>query len=306
MKEMIVICGATATSKTKLAVALAKKLDTEVISADCMLIYKGLDIGTAKPTQEETLGVTHHMIDVAEPTQNFSVSDYKNAALPIVERLERECKTPIVCGGTGFYIDALLYESAMGGVGANLEVRKKYDALLKENGLEKGAEILHDLLRKVDEKSAEVLHKNDVKRIVRALEIYETTGKRKSEQNDEKIPRRPFKAFCVDYPRETLYERIDVRADKMFDEGLTDEVNALLVSGVPRDAQCMQGIGYKEVVESLLDGVPLNEAKENVKRHTRNYAKRQITYFKRMANLTRIPHELLESDPSLRFMDEWL
>lgn len=306
MKEMIVICGATATSKTKLAVALAKKLDTEVISADCMLIYKGLDIGTAKPTQEETSGVTHHMIDVAEPTQNFSVSDYKNAALPIVERLEREGKTPIVCGGTGFYIDALLYESAMGGVGANLEVRKKYDALLKENGLEKGAEILHELLRKVDEKSAEVLHKNDVKRVVRALEIYETTGKRKSEQNDEKIPRRPFKAFCVDYPRETLYERIDARADKMFDEGLTDEVNALLVSGVPRDAQCMQGIGYKEVVESLLDGVPLNEAKENVKRHTRNYAKRQITYFKRMANLTRIPHELLEEDPSLRFMDEWL
>lgn len=306
MKEMIVICGATATSKTKLAVALAKKLDTEVISADCMLIYKGLDIGTAKPTQEETSGVTHHMIDVAEPTQNFSVSDYKNAALPIVERLEREGKTPIVCGGTGFYIDALLYESAMGGVGANLEVRKKYDALLKENGLEKGAEILHELLRKVDEKSAEVLHKNDVKRVVRALEIYETTGKRKSEQNDEKIPRRPFKAFCVDYPRETLYERIDARADKMFDEGLTDEVNALLVSGVPRDAQCMQGIGYKEVEESLLDGVPLNEAKENVKRHTRNYAKRQITYFKRMANLTRIPHELLESDPSLRFMDEWL
>lgn len=306
MKEMIVICGATATSKTKLAVALAKKLDTEVISADCMLIYKGLDVGTAKPTDEEKDGVVHHMIDVAEPTQSFSVSDYKNAALPIIERLEREGKTPIVCGGTGFYIDALLYESTMGGVGANLEVRKKYDELLKENGLEKGGEILHELLRKVDEKSAEVLHKNDVKRVVRALEIYETTGKRKSEQKDEKIPRRPFKAFCIDYPRETLYERINARAEKMFDEGLIDEVRALLDGGVPRDAQCMQGIGYKEVVESLLDGVSTEEAKENVKRHTRNYAKRQITYFKRMANLTRIPHELLETDESLRFMDEWL
>lgn len=306
MKEMIVICGATATSKTKLAVALAKKLDTEVISADCMLIYKGLDVGTAKPTDEEKDGVVHHMIDVAEPTQSFSVSDYKNAALPIIERLEREGKTPIVCGGTGFYIDALLYESTMGGVGANLEVRKKYDELLKENGLEKGAEILHELLRKVDEKSAEVLHKNDVKRVVRALEIYETTGKRKSEQKDEKISRRPFKAFCIDYPRETLYERINARAEKMFDKGLIDEVCALLDGGVPRDAQCMQGIGYKEVVESLLDGVSTEEAKENVKRHTRNYAKRQITYFKRMANLTRIPHELLETDESLRFMDEWL
>lgn len=303
MKDVIVICGATATSKTKFAVALAEKLNTEVISADCMLVYKGLDIGTAKPTHEEMRGVPHHLINVADPGDNFSVSDYRAAALPIIERLLAEDKSPIICGGTGFYIDALLYESAFGSAGANEEIRAKYTAVLSDLGKEKGAAHLHRLLEEVDPESAAILHENDVKRVIRALEIYELTGRKKSEQNDTKTPRFSFRAFSVGYPRETLYERINTRVEDMFSRGLVKEVQNLLNSGVSPAAQCMQGIGYKEVIDGILNGVPWEEVKNNVKQHTRNYAKRQITYFKRMQNHTIIPHKVLEIGENLQFME---
>lgn len=306
MKSVIVICGATATSKTKFAVALAEKLHTEVISADCMLVYRGLNIGTAKPTAEEMHGVPHHLINVASPHDNFSVSDYQSAALPIVDRLLKEDKSPIICGGTGFYIDSLVYESSFGAVGASEEIRKKYAAVLNELGKEKGTAHLHKLLEEVDPESAAILHENDVKRVIRALEIYELTGRKKSEQNDTKTPRFPFKAFSVGYPRETLYERINARVDDMFSRGLAQEVKTLLNNGISPSAQCMQGIGYKEVIEGIINGVPWQEVEENVKKHTRNYAKRQITYFKRMQNHTIIPHEVLESDEKLNFMEEYL
>ena len=306
MKDVIVICGATATSKTKFAVALAEKLHTEVISADCMLVYKGLDIGTAKPTREEMHGVPHHLIDVAEPGENFSVSDYRAAALPIIDRLLAEDKSPIICGGTGFYIDALLYESAFGSAGASEEIRTKYASILNDLGKEKGAERLHRLLAEVDPESAAILHKNDVKRVVRALEIYELTGRKKSEQNDTKTPRFSFKALSVGYPREILYERINARVDDMFARGLVQEVQNLLNLGVSPAAQCMQGIGYKEVIEGILNGVPWEEVENNVKQHTRNYAKRQITYFKRMQNHAVIPHEVLENDEKLQFTEKLL
>ena len=306
MKDVIVICGATATSKTKFAVALAEKLHTEVISADCMLVYKGLDIGTAKPTREEMHGVPHHLIDVAEPGENFSVSEYRAAALPIVNRLLAEDKSPIICGGTGFYIDALLYESAFGSAGASEEIRAKYAAILNDLGKEKGAAHLHRLLEEVDPESAAILHENDVKRVIRALEIYELTGRKKSEQNDTKTPRFSFKAFSVGYPRETLYERINARVDDMFARGLVQEVQNLLDRGVSPAAQCMQGIGYKEVIEGILNGVPWQEVENTVKQHTRNYAKRQITYFKRMQNHTIISHEVLENDEKLQFTEKLL
>ncbi len=284
MPKVLVICGATASGKTSLSVACAEKLNTEIISADSMLVYRDLNIGTAKPTKDEQKGVKHHLIDVVSPFDNFSVSDYEKAALPIVENLLAQGKTPIICGGTGFYVNALLYKSQFGNTGASQEVREKYETLYKE----KGKEYLHALLSKIDPESAEKLHANDVKRVIRALEIYDVTGKPKSTQRDELVPRFDFVAVSIDYPRELLYERINLRVEQMFENGLMEEVQALLNAGVSKSAQCMQGIGYKEIVEGLQSGASIEEMKELIKKNTRNYAKRQITFFKRMENHVRL------------------
>ncbi len=287
MPKVLVICGATASGKTSLSVACAEKLNTEIISADSMLVYRDLNIGTAKPTKEEQRGVKHHLIDVVSPFDSFSVSDYEKAALPIVEDLLAQGKTPIICGGTGFYVNALLYKSQFGNTGASEEVREKYETLYKE----KGKEYLHALLSQIDPESAEKLHANDVKRVIRALEIYDVTGKPKSMQHDVPIPRFDFVAVSIDYPRELLYERINLRVEQMFENGLMEEVEALLNAGVSKSAQCMQGIGYKEIVEGLETGASIEEIKELIKKNTRNYAKRQITFFKRMENHVRLSPE---------------
>ncbi len=284
MPKVLVICGATASGKTSLSVACAEQLNTEIISADSMLVYRDLNIGTAKPTKEEQKGVKHHLIDVVSPFDSFSVSDYEKTALPIVEDLLSQGKTPIICGGTGFYVNSLLYKSQFGNTGASEEVRQKYETLYKEEG----KEYLHALLAKVDAESAEKLHENDVKRVIRALEIYEVTGKPKSMQNDALVPRFEFVAVSIDYPREQLYERINLRVEQMFECGLMEEVQSLLNRGVSKSAQCMQGIGYKEIVEGIEMGVSLDEIKELIKKNTRNYAKRQITFFKRMENHLRL------------------
>ncbi len=282
MAKVLVICGATASGKTSLSLDCAEKLHTEIISADSMLVYKGLNIGTAKPTMAERRGVTHHMIDVVEATQAFSVSDYEKAALPIVESLLSQGKTPIICGGTGFYIQSLLYKSQFGNVGANAEIRAKYEEICKEHG----CAYLHSILREKDKQSAEKLHENDVKRVIRALEIFDVTGKPKSEQNDEYLPRFDFVAVSIDYSRDELYNRINLRVEQMLDCGLIEEVKRLLDSGVTPEMQCMQGIGYKEVAEGLQKGWTKTEIKELIQKNTRNYAKRQGTFFKRMQNHT--------------------
>lgn len=287
MAKVLVICGPTASGKTSLSVACAKALDTEIISADSMLIYKGLDIGTAKPSLAEMDGVKHHMIDVISPKEKFSVSDYEAMALPIMESLLSTGKTPIICGGTGFYINSLLYKSQFGNAGANEEVRLKYERLAEECG----KEYVHAILREKDPQSAEKLHFNDVKRVIRALEIYETTGQPKSQQKDEFIPRHEFVAVSIDYPREKLYERIDLRVEEMFSCGLMNEIHALLDDGVTMDAQCMQGIGYKEIVEGMSAGFNETEIKELIKKNTRHYAKRQVTFFKRMQNHVKLTPE---------------
>ena len=280
MSKVLVVCGATASGKTSLSVACAKQLGGEIVSADSLLVYKGLDIGTAKPTMEERAGVEHHLIDVVSPTESFSVSDYEKTALPIVENLLAQGKTPIICGGTGFYIQSLLYKSQFGGAGADENVRKKYERLAEQMG----KEYVHAILREKDPESAEKLHFNDVKRVIRALEIYDVTGKRKSEQQDTMTPRFDFVAVSIDYPREELYSRINQRVDEMFALGLVDEVETLMQNGVTEDMQCMQGIGYKEVAEGIRLGASENEIKELIKKNTRNYAKRQQTFFKRMQN----------------------
>ena len=279
--KLVVICGATATGKSALAVEVAKRLNGEVISADAFLVYRRLNIGTAKPTQEEMGGIPHYMIDVADPKDKFSVSDYEKLALPILNDIIARGKTPILCGGTGFYMNALLYAQSFGNAPASEEVRQKYEGILAE----KGKEYLHSLLEQVDPESAAVLHTNDTVRVIRALEIFELTGRKKSEQNDEKIPRYPFVSFAFDYPREELYSRIERRVDKMIEAGLVEEVKGLLQSGVSENAQCMQGIGYKEVVESLKNGQEQSIMSDIIKKNTRNYAKRQLTFFKRTENL---------------------
>lgn len=280
MAKVLVICGATASGKTALSIACAKAFNGEIISADSLLVYQGLNIGTAKPDLEEREGVPHHMIDVVSPKENFSVSDYEEKALPIVESLLSQGKMPIICGGTGFYINSLLYKSQFGNVGADEEIRRRYENIAKEQGKER----VYGILKEKDPESAQKLHCNDLKRVIRALEIYDVTGKPKSAQQDLPIPRFDFVSVSIEYPRETLYERINRRVEIMFTSGLVEEVQGLLQGGVTEEMQCMQGIGYKEVAEGLRVGATQEEMKELVKKNTRNYAKRQQTFFKRMQN----------------------
>lgn len=278
---VVVICGPTASGKSALALETAKRLDTEIVSADSMQIYRGMDIGTAKPTAEERASVTHRMIDVADPIDSFTVEDYRAGAEECLLRLAGENRVPVVCGGTGFYINALLYRFSFGKVKGSAEVREKYEKALAQEG--KAA--LFARLAAVDPASAEKLHPNDVKRVIRALEIYETTGRPKSEQQDGDRPIRPFLAFSYAWEREVLYRRIERRVDEMLEAGLVSEVEGLLSRGVSPNAQSMQGIGYKEVVDFLNGKYNHSIMSDIIKKNTRNYAKRQITFFKRTEGL---------------------
>lgn len=279
-KKVIVICGPTASGKTTLAVQLAKKLDTEIISADSLYIYKDLNIGTAKPTLDEMQGVKHYMIDVVSPFDTFSVGDYKELSTPILEDLLTRGKTPIICGGTGFYINSLLFDLSYGNVPKNEQIREYYLKLAKE----KGNQFVYDILMEKDIESAKKLHFNDVKRVVRALEIAES-GVLKSDLSDSYVPKVDYKAFSINFDTETLYDRINKRVNLMIDNGLIDEVKNLLKMGLTRDNQSMQGIGYKEVIDYLDNKETLFDTIEKIKLNTRHYAKRQKTFFRKMENL---------------------
>ncbi len=276
-KKIIIICGPTASGKSSLALSLAKLLDTEVISADSMYIYKDLNIGTAKPTKLEMQGIKHHLIDVVSPYDAFSVSDYKNLATPIIEELLSKGKTPIICGGTGFYINSILYDFSYGNSQANLEIRDKYMKLAQE----KGNEYVYNILKEYDVESANKLHPNDLKRVVRALEIYHS-GTKKSDIVDELVPKYDYLAYSIAFDREILYTRINNRVDEMLKNGLVEEVENLLKCGVSKQNQCMQAIGYKEIVDYLNGNCSLDKAIDDIKLNTRHYAKRQITYFKKL------------------------
>lgn len=300
MDRLLIICGATATGKTGLAVDCALKLNTEVISADSQLVYKGLDIGTAKPAKEEMRGVKHHLIDVVDPHEVFSVCDYSERALPIVERLLSENKIPIICGGTGFYINSILYNLSYGNVAADFSIREKYEKFL----IQFGKEALYEKLREVDPESCEKLHINDTKRVIRALEIFETSGNKKSTQKDSLKSRYNYVAVAIDYPREELYSRISERVDKMFADGLVEEVKKLLKLGVDQNMQCMQAIGYKEVIYGLNNGDLNSTMRDIIKQNTRHYAKRQITFFKKLPNLIWLKPEEATADRVLELLNE--
>lgn len=300
MKKVLVICGPTASGKTKLAVDCAKLLKTEIISADSQLVYKDLNIGTAKPSEEEMCGITHRMIDVVEPFQKFSVSDYENMAGEALRDVLLLNKIPVICGGTGFYINSLLFGMSYGNTAANDELREKYKKFADENG----NDALFNKLVEVDSETARKLHPNDIKRVIRALEIYEIGGKKKSELNDDLQPKYDYTAIAIDYPRNELYRRIDIRVDEMFERGLVEEVQSLLSRGIDENYQCMQAIGYKEVVLGLKNGNLRSTMSDIIKQNTRHYAKRQITFFKKLPNIKWLSPDMATAEKVLEILNE--
>lgn len=280
MEKLIIICGPTGSGKTDLAIKLARKFNSEIISADSMSIYKGMDIGTAKPSKEEQSLAKHHMIDVVSPFSSFSVQDYEDMSMPIIERLHSEGKIPIICGGTGFYIKSLLYDFSYGGTVGSQEFRDKYDEKVRNNG----PMSVYEELLSIDPISAQNIEPNDSKRVIRALEIYYLTGKTKSSQNDLENPKFDFLCFIINHKRDVLYDRINLRVDKMLENGLIDEVKNFKAMGLNRSYQSTDGIGYKEVFDCLDSGDFTNLA-ETLKINSRHYAKRQLTFFKKFKNM---------------------
>ena len=279
--NIVVITGPTASGKTALGVAICQKLNGEVVSADSMQIYRRMTIGTAKPTPEEMQGIPHHMIDVAEPEENWSVARYVEEAAACVEDILARGKLPVIVGGTGLYIDSLLSGRTFAGGEVNDALRQE----LSERYDEIGAKGLLGELRKVDPERAEKLHPGDKKRIVRALEVFILTGKTITEHDRETKaipPRWEAAKIALDFEsRQTLYDRIDRRVDDMFARGLMDEVRSLLSSGVPDDCTAMQAIGYKEAVAALRGECSVEEARARIQQESRRYAKRQLTWFRR-------------------------
>ena len=279
--RLIVLSGPTASGKSALGVLLAETLGGEIISADSMQIYRRMDIGTAKPTAEETRGIAHHMIDVAEPEEDYSVARYVEEASACAEDILSRGKLPILVGGTGLYIDSLLSGRTFAGGPADPALRTE----LSERYDEIGAAGLLGELRKVDPERAAKLHPADKKRIVRALEVYILTGKTITQHDAETQaipPRYDAVRIALDYlDRADLYARIDRRVDVMLERGLVDEVRALLDAGVPRTCTAMQAIGYKEIVRALDGGCSIEEAAEEIRRESRRYAKRQLTWLRR-------------------------
>ncbi len=280
MKPLIILTGPTAVGKTELSIALAKSIGGEIISADSMQVYKFMDIGTAKIRPDEMQGVPHHLIDILEPDVAFNVAMFKELAKAAVEEIYSLGHIPIVVGGTGFYIQALLYDIDFSEEDSNVPIRKELEDIVKE----KGAEYLHELLREVDPESAEQIHANNVKRVIRALEYYRMHGEKISVHNAaERRKKSPydFLYFVLTNDRKVLYERIEKRIDKMIEEGLISEVDNLLKKGYDNSLVSMQGLGYKELIPYLKEECSLEEAIYILKRDTRHFAKRQLTWFRR-------------------------
>lgn len=301
LSKIIVVCGPTGSGKSALSVELALKYGGEVVSADSVAVYKGLDVGSAKPTLSQMKGVKHHLIDVVSPFNEFTVSDFESSALTAIEDILSRGKLPIICGGTGFYVNSVLYKMSYGNSKGNLAVRQKYQDLAREKG--NGA--VFAVLKEKDPETAEILHENDLVRVIRALEIFESTGVKKSDIVDEKKPRFDFITVMTDMPRELLYDRINKRVDQMVACGIEDEVKGLINLGVTIQNQCMQGIGYKEVYESITANLPFPS--DLVKMNSRRYAKRQITFFKRAENLVKYnPLEYGEFEKLCKIIDNFL
>lgn len=279
-KPLIVLTGPTAVGKTGLSIRLAKALNGEIISADSMQVYRHMDIGSAKITKEEMAGIPHHLIDVLEPVEEFNVVIFQKMAKEALEGIYDRGRVPIVAGGTGFYIQALAYDIDFTETDEDPSLRRE----LEQTAKEKGAQYLHQMLREADPASAERIHANNIKRVIRAIEFYRQTGTKISEHNqEERRKQSPYDLFyyVLNMERQSLYERIDRRVDQMIRDGLIEEVRKLAAMGCTRDMVSMQGLGYKEILDYLDGRSSLEEAVCLIKRDTRHFAKRQLTWFKR-------------------------
>jgi len=280
-KNLIIISGPTAVGKTALSIKLAKGINGSVISADSMQVYRGMDIGSAKITKEEMDGVKHYLIDILDPKDDFNIALFKQYAKEAVEEISAEGKIPIVAGGTGFYVQALLYDIDFDeSASENTSIRDEL-TLLAET---KGNEYVHNMLKEIDPEAAEEIHFNNIKRVIRAIEFYRLTGEKISEHNKHQRQNQSpynFKYFVINSDRSLLYERINKRVDIMIDNGLVDEVIKLKEAGLSTDNISMQGLGYKEILAYLNGETSLDEAIEIIKRDTRRFAKRQLTWFRR-------------------------
>ena len=275
---VIAVAGPTASGKSDLGLALARRLDGEIVCMDSMQIYRRMDIGTAKPTAEERALLPHHMLDVADPTEAYAVADYAVAAERVIAEILSRGRVPILVGGTGLYLKALMDGLSLGGAGGDERLRAELNALADELG---GKERLHARLAAVDPETAARLHPNDRRRVIRAIEVYEQTGVPMSRQNHA-AQDRPFRVLplALDWPRDLLYARLEARVHRMMEMGLLSEVRALLESGVPPAAQSMQGIGYKELIPVVMGQGDVNRAVWEIIVHTRHYAKRQGTWLR--------------------------
>lgn len=277
MKERVaVILGPTATGKSHCAIELAKRLNGEIISGDSMYVYRGMDIGTAKPTEEELAAVPHHLVDILPADAEFNVVDFKERAESLIKDINARGKLPIIAGGTGLYIKALLEDYAFNTVDADEALREELEQFAREQG----KEALHARLAELDSEAAERLHFNDTRRVIRAIEA----AMKGEEVNQYGAEESPFDAvvFGLNMPREILYERINRRVDIMLEQGLEAEVRRLLDEGVPADCQSMKSIGYRQMLWYINDGMDYDFAVDKLKQATRNFAKRQVTFFKRM------------------------
>ena len=279
MEKVIVICGPTASGKTALSIELAKKINGEIISADSMQIYKDMNIGTAKPSEEEKQGIKHYLMDFVSPEERYSVAQYKQDAKKAIKEIIAKGKTPIIVGGTGLYVDSLIYEIEYNNIELDENYRKELEEIAEKEGLEK----LYERAVEIDPKAMEKISPNDRKRIIRVLEIYKATGKTKTEQEAEsrKNPvEYDYKVYAINWDRDILYERINKRVDIMIKQGLVQEVKEI-IEKYEKFPTAMQGLGYKEVVDYLNGTYTKEEMIEKIKMESRRYAKRQLTWFRK-------------------------
>ena len=277
--KVIVICGPTASGKTALSIELAKKINGEIISADSMQIYKDMNIGTAKPTQDEMDGIKHYLLDFVSPDERYSVAQYKNDAKEKIKEIIKKGKMPIIVGGTGLYVDSLIYEIEYNDIKFDEKYREKLESIADEKGLEE----LYNMALKIDPEAMKKISPNDKKRIMRVLEIYKATGKTKTQQEVEsrmKPVEYDYYVFALNWDREKLYERINKRVDIMIEQGLIDEVKNVMEK-YNKFPTAMQGLGYKEVVDYFKGIYTKEEMIEKIKMETRRYAKRQLTWFRK-------------------------
>lgn len=297
-KPLLILTGPTASGKTDLSLGLAKALNGEIISADSMQVYRHMDIGTAKIKKEQMQGIPHYLIDELEPWEEFNVAIFQARCKKYIEEIYAKGKLPILAGGTGFYIQSVLYDVDFEKTEADEPYRRKLMAFAKEQG----NKALHEMLAKVDKASAQAIHPNNIKRVIRALEYYKQTGKKISEHNEKqqkKTAEYDFRYYVLSLPREILYERINQRVDLMREEGLVEEVKKLLAMGCTKEMVSMQGLGYKEIVTALEGEDTLEAAFEKIKQETRHFAKRQFTWFKRERDVTWIYKEQFQSEEEL-------